>query len=132
MIRFSETKRNARGAVEAAFNEFLLLRRRSEIAEHQHGREVADNGAFILEIIVEAQTLMGEMLADHGHRQIAAVLTTELLRQAKTQMPRLIGELAHLAQQFFPVVTRQALIVPIGARMLATMIEETLVVVFGL
>ena len=72
------------------------------------------------------------MFADHSHGEIGAVLPAKFFGQSVTQVPGLVGELAHLPQQFFPVVTRQTLVVPIGACMLTAMIEEALVIVFGL
>lgn len=43
VIRLGKAEGNARRTVEATFNELLLLCRRTEIAEHQHRREIADN-----------------------------------------------------------------------------------------
>ena len=42
-----------------------------------------------------------------------------------------VGPLARLAQQVLPLVARQALIVPVGARMLAAMVEEADIVVLA-
>ena len=81
---------------------------------------------------MKAQSLRREMIADHGHGEVGAVLAAIFLRQGKTQMPRLVGTLAHLAKQFLPVMARQALIIPVGAGMFAAMIEETLIVVLRL
>ena len=47
-------------------------------------------------------------------------------------MTRRISPSAHLAQELFPLLARQTLIVPICPRMLAAMIEEPLIVVLRL
>ena len=132
MIRFREAEGNADRPVERAGNERLLLLFGAEIAEHQHCREIADDRAFILQIVVKAEALGREMFADHGHAEIGAALTAIFLRQCITQMARLVGEFAHLAEQFFPLMARQALIVPIGAGMLATVVEKALIIVLRL
>ena len=47
-------------------------------------------------------------------------------------MAGLVGAAAHLGQQLFPFVARLAVVVPVGAGMLAAMVEEADVVVLAL
>ncbi len=84
---------------------------------------------LVLQVIVQAKPLGGEMLADHRHPEVGAVLAAILLRNRKAQMAGGVGQVLRLAQQRFPFVPRQAAIVEIGARPFAAMIEEADVVV---
>ena len=43
--------------------------------------------------------------------------------------PGLVGQPLHPVEQLLPLLVRQALVVPVGARVLATMVEEADVVV---
>ena len=72
------------------------------------------------------------MLADDRHGQIANILAAEFLRQCQPQESRLIGAAAHLAQQRFPILARQAAMLEIGARPLTAVIEEPVVIVLML
>ena len=51
---------------------------------------------------------------------------------SEAEMARLVGAPFHLGQQFFPFVARLAVIVPVGAGVLAAMVEEADVVVLAL
>src|SRR5580698_9822159 len=72
------------------------------------------------------------MLADHGHPQIRAVAATILFWPAKAQMTGSIGSPAGLSEQGFPFRSRQTVIVPVCSAVLATMIEEALIVILRL
>src|SRR5690606_29514653 len=72
------------------------------------------------------------MVADHGHGKVGAVLAAIFFRQGKPQMTRLVGTAPHLGQQFFPLVARQTLIIPVGAGMFAPVVEEALIIVLRL
>ena len=54
------------------------------------------------------------------------------LGQAEAQVARLVGAALHLGEQLLPFVARLAVIVPVGAGMLAAMVEEADVVVLAL
>ena len=84
---------------------FFLLRR-SEIAKHQNLREIADDGAFVLQIVVQAEPLRRQMLADDRHGEIADILAAEFLRQREAQKPRLVGAAAHFAAEALPIPCR--------------------------
>jgi len=70
VLGFGQAKTNAMRALEHAIDKFIGLRGRAEIAKHQHLRKIADNRAFILQIIMQAQPFMRQMLANDRHRQI--------------------------------------------------------------
>ena len=84
---------------------------------------------LVLQIVVQAETLGSEMLADDSHPEIGAILAAIALRDRKAQVTGRVGEVLRLAQQRFPLMPRQAVIVEIGARPFAAMIEEADVVV---
>ena len=84
---------------------------------------------LVLQIVVQAKPLGGEMLADHRHPEIGAVLAAVALRDRKAQVSGGVGEIFHLSQQGFPFLPRQPAFVEIGARPFATMIEKPDVVV---
>jgi hypothetical protein len=72
------------------------------------------------------------MHTDDRHPEIPPVLPAILGRQAETIEAGIISELSRLGQEVFPVITRETLVLPIGARILAPMVEEPLVIVGGL
>ena len=57
----------------------VALLGRAKIAQHQHKRVIADNRMLVLQIIMQAKALGGQMLADHGHPKIRAVLPAKFL-----------------------------------------------------
>ena len=97
--------------------------------EHGHQRQIADDRMLVLQIVVQAEPLGGEMLADHRHPEIGAVLAAIAFRDREAQVAGGVGEILHLAQQRFPFMPRQAAVVEIGARPFAAMVEEADVVV---
>ena len=52
--------------------------------------------------------------------------------QAKRRCPAVVGALARLGQQRLPLLARQAVVVPVGARVFAAVVEEADVVVLRL
>ena len=100
--------------------------------QQQGHREVADDRALVLQVVVQAEPLVGQMLADDRHGEVGPVLAAQRLRQAEAQMPGLVGAALHLGEQLLPLVPRLAVIVPVGARMLAAMVEEADIVVLAL
>ena len=126
---FGEAKGGDALALEPAQDELLLLFLGAEFLEHRDEGEVADNRMLILQIVVQAQALCCEMLADHRHPQVGAILAAIFLRRGKAPVPGGIGAALRLAQQLFPVVARQAAIVEIGARPFAAMVEKADIVV---
>ena len=81
MTGLGEAEGEAAGAVEEAGHPLGLLLLGAEVAHHQHGREVADDGALVLEVVVEPEALGGEVLADDRHLEVAGAAAAELLGQ---------------------------------------------------
>ncbi len=77
------------------------------------------------------EALGRQVLADDRHREVGAVLAAVFLGQRVAIMPGLVGAPAHLAQQRFPFVARQAVAFEVGARPFAAMVEKTDVVVLA-
>ena len=102
---------------------------RAVAVEHGDERQIADDRMLVLQVVVQAEALGGEMLADHRHPEVGAVLAAIALRDREAQMAGVVGEILRLAQQRFPFVPRQAALVEIGARPFAAMVEEADVVV---
>ena len=73
--------------------------------------------------------LRSEVLADDRHAEVRAVLAAELLGQRVPVVARGVGESPGLAEQLLPLLVREPFALPIGARILATVIEESDVVV---
>ena len=63
------------------------------------------------------------------HPEVGAVLAAELLRERIAVVAGRVGPAAGLAQQRLPLVVGQPAAVPVGAGVLAAMVEEALVVV---
>ena len=73
--------------------------------------------------------LRGEVLADDGHAEVRAVLAAVLLRERVAVVAGGVGPAAGLAQQRLPLLVRQAAALPVGAGVLAAVVEEADVVV---
>ena len=131
VIRLGQAEGDANRAVEDSRNERLLLLLGAEIAEHQHRRQVTDDRAFVLQIVVQAQSLGRQMLPDDRHREVGAVLAAVFLGQRKAIVSGPVGAPAHLGEQSLPFVARQAAALEVGARPFAAMVEEADVVVFA-
>ena len=70
MIFFGQAKGPAHPPGEHFGNEVALLLLRTKVAQHQNLHQIADDGAFILQIIMQPQPLGGEVMADHRHGEI--------------------------------------------------------------
>ena len=122
-------KARRRRAVEEAGHPLGLLLLGAEVAHHQHGREVADDRALVLQVVVQPEALGGQVLADDRHLEVGGVAAAELGRQRQPQPPGRVGPAAHLAQQLLPLRARDAAVLEVGAGPLAPVVEEADVVV---
>ncbi len=102
---------------------------RAEIAEDQHEGLIADDRVLVLQIVVEAKPFGREMLADHRHPQIGAVLAAVVPRQREAEMSGAVGATPRLCEKRLPVMARQAATLEIRARPFAAVIEEADIVV---
>ncbi|OIQ64663.1 hypothetical protein GALL_537860 [mine drainage metagenome] len=84
---------------------------------------------FVLQVVVQTQPLGGQVLADHRHVEVGAALAPHFRRPGITIVAGLVGDLAGLGQQLLPLVTGQAVAIPVRAGVLAAMVEKPDVVV---
>ena len=98
VVRLGEAEGQPAGAVEEAGHPLGLLRVGAEVAHHQHRREVADDRALVLQVVVQAEALVGEVLADDRHLEVAGVAAAELGREREPQPAGGVGPPAHLAR----------------------------------
>ena len=73
---------------------------------------------------MQPEALAGEMLADRRDRQIGGCLTAAGFGQAVAEMPGAVGATLHLDDQRAPFRAWTPVLLPIGARILAPMVEE--------
>ena len=103
VIRLGQAEGDAHRAVEDSRNERLLLLLGAEVAEHQDRRQIADDRAFVLQIVVQAQPLGRQMLPDDRHREVGAVLAAVFLGQREAIVSGPVGAPAHLARAAPPI-----------------------------
>ena len=128
-MRFGEAEGDAPGAFKPAEDEFLLLFLGAPLVEHRDEGEVADDRVFVLKVVVEAEALAREMLADHRHPEVAAVLPAIAFRRGEAPMPGRVGAAGGLLEQLLPLVPGQPARFEIRARIFAAVVEEADVVV---
>ena len=129
VIRLGQAEGSDAVAGESSQDELLLLGFGPEAFEHGDEGEIAHDAVFILQIIVQAQALGGELVADHCHPQVGTILAAIFLWRRKPPVAGLVGADAGLAQQQFPFAPWQPTMFEIGARPFAAVIEETDIVV---
>ena len=132
MLRFGDPEREAHPPFEKSFDPLRLLLLRA-VVEHQKKPDVVpDDRVLVLQIVVEPEPLGRQVLANHGHAEIGAVLTSVFLGIRIPIVARRIRDASRLGQQRLPPFVGQTTPVPIGACVLAAMVEEPDVVVPGL
>ena len=100
------------------------------VLQHQQQPDVvADDGVLVLQVVVQAEALGGEVLADHGHAEVGPVLAAVLLRERVAVVAGGVGPPAGLAEQRLPLLVGQPAAVPVGAGVLPAVVEEADVVV---
>ena len=132
VVGLGQAEGEAAAAVEEAGHPLGLLGLGAVVAHHQHGREVADDRALVLQVVEQPEALGGEVLADDRHLEVGGVAAAELGRQGEAEPAGGVGPAPHLAQQRLPLRAGDAAVLEVGARPLAPMVEEPLVVVLGL
>ena len=129
VIFFGQAKAPAHFALQHWWDKFCLLLCCAEVTQHQYLHEVANDTAFVLKIVMQPQSLMRQMVADDSHGQIRAILPAIFGRNCKAVMSSFVGDLTHFGKQCPPVCTRVAVIVPIGTRMFAAVVEKADIVI---
>ena len=129
VIRLRQPEREPAGSVQESGHPLGPLLVGSEVAHHQHGREVADDRALVLQVVVQPEAAGGEMLTNDGHLEVGRVVAAVLRGERVPKPTRSVGPAPHLGEQLFPLRARNATRFEVGARVLATVIEEPDVVV---
>ncbi len=91
VLRLGQSERNDDFAFEAAADELSFLRGAAEVAHHHDEREITDHRMLVLQIVVQAEALRREMLANHCHPQIRAAVAAILARQREAIEAGAIG-----------------------------------------
>ena len=130
VVRLGQPEGEAAGAVEEAGHPLRLLLVGAEVAHHQHRREVADDRALVLQVVVQPEALGREVLADDRHLEVGGVAAAVLGRQREPEpaRPRRPGG-ASRASSSSQSCARHAAVLEVGARALAPVVEEPDVVV---
>ena len=131
MQRLGEPEPDASGAFEHLRDPVVLLLLGAVALHHQHGREVADDRALILQIVVQSEPLRCEVLPNDRHPEVRSVAASEASGKVVAEVSGGIGSTAHLAEQRFPLLVRPAVTLPVGAGILAPVVEEPDVVVLA-
>ena len=126
--RFREAESDAHLAGEHLLAP-LLLCGRARVADHEHAREVADDGRLVLQVVVKSQPSGGQPLPDDGHAQVAAIRAAEVGGQPPAEEPRTIRPAPHLTQQLVPLLPRDPSPLEVSAGPLTAVVEEADVVV---
>ena len=129
VIRLGEPEREPAGAVEEARHPLGALLVGAEVAHHEHRREVPDDRALVLQIVVQPEALRREVLADDRHLEVGRVVTAVLRGERVAEPAGRVRAPAHLGQQLLPVLARDAAVLEVGPRVLPPMVEEPDVVV---
>ena len=101
----------------------------AKIPDHHRCHQIAHDGGFVLQVVVQTEPLARQIFPNARHGKIGAILPPKLLRQRVPEVSGSVCSPAHLPQQCLPIFSWQTLSVPIRPGMLAAMIEETDVVV---
>ena len=128
VVGLGQAEGDAVFAGDAALDHRPLLGASVQV-EHGHERKIADDRVLVLQIVVQAQALGGEVLADHRHPQVRAIFAAVLLGESEAVVAGLVGEVLDVAQQPLPFGSGQPAMLEIRARPFAAMIEEADVVV---
>ena len=132
VLGFCETEGDDALALEAAEDELLLLRLGAEFLEHGDEREIAHDRVLVLKVVVEAEALCREMLADHRHPEVGAILAAVLFRCGETPVAGGVGAALGFGEEGFPFRAGKAVVLEIGARPFAAVVEVADVIVRAL
>ncbi len=129
VIGLGDAERESGAGVEQVVVPVGLLLRRAVLEHQQQPDVVADDRVLVLEVVVQAEALAGEVLADDRHAEVRAVAPAELGGERVVEVPGLDRHLLGPGEQPLPLLVGQAPAFPVGAGVLAAMVEEADVVV---
>ena len=123
VLRLGQAERHRPLPGDQRLGPIRLLGVGAEPVHHDDLREVADDRRLVLQVVVQAEALVRQVFPDDGHVEVGAVAAAEPGRQAVAQPARLVGPAAHLVEQVLPLARRDAAVVPVGAGVLAALVE---------
>ena len=123
MVGFGQPERHRPLAGDQCVGPLLFLRIGAEPVHHDDLREVADDRRLVLQVVVQPETLVRQVFPDDRHVDVASVAAAELRGQTVAQPACRVGAPSHLAEQVLPLPLRDAPVVPVGAGVLAAMVE---------
>ena len=131
VLRLGDPEREAppaRAARSSTHSAFCSL---GAVVDHQQQADVvADDRVLVLQVVVQPEALRREVLADDRHPEVRAVLAAVLLGERRSGSgPASSASRLALREQLLPLVVRQPAAVPVGAGVLAAVVEEADVVV---
>jgi hypothetical protein len=137
VTRLRQPKCHAELALQPQRYKLALLLFIAKVHEHNDVRKVPDHRVLSLQVVEQTKTFCREMFPYDRHPKVAAasirtILPTVLLWEGKSVETSFIGEFPRLCKELFPLLARQATIVPVGSRMFAAVVEEAVIVVFVL
>ena len=117
----------------SSFVDPLRLLLLAAVMEHQQQADVvADDRVLVLQVVVQTEPLAGEVLADHRHPEVRAVLAAVLPWERVPVVAGRVRPAAHLDEQRLPLLVRETAPVPVRPSVLPPVVEEPAVVVPGL
>ena len=84
VVGLGQAEGDALLAGEHAFEIAVLLLLGAETVQQQGDREIADDRALVLQVVVQAEALVREMFADDRHGEVGTVLAAQRLGQARS------------------------------------------------
>ena len=119
----------ALAALEQGVDPLGLLGLGAVVQHQQQPHVVAHDGVLVLQVVVEPEPLGGEVLPDDRHPEVASALAAVLLGIGVAIVAGRVGAAPRLGEQLLPLLVGEPTSVPVGALVLAPMIEEADVVV---
>ena len=98
MVRLGQTKSEPAAAIQKPGHPLCNLLRRTKVTHHQHGRKVANNARFVLEIVEQTKALRRQMLPNERHGHVACGPASELGWKRQPKPAGGIGTASHFTQ----------------------------------
>ena len=129
MVRLGDPEGEALAALDEVVDPLGLLLLGAVLDHQDQAHLVADDGVFVLQVVVQPEALGREVLADDRHAEVVAVAAAVLLGERPTVEARCVGHPLDLVQQLLPLLVGQPATLPVGACILPAVVEEADVVV---
>ena len=94
------------------------------VGERRNDREIADDRGIVLQVVVQAEPLCGEVLANRRDGKIGGGRAAAGFRQSVAQMAGLVGAMLHFRNQRAPFRPRTPIVIPVRPSMFAPVVEE--------